>query len=205
MKQKLRRNWLIGGVGCAVVLTGAIFGYREIFLQGIEELPERPCGGAVQRATAANILPPAHEVNMESHESPTDSFYFSCSLDTSDSMISAIVKQHDASVAAWRKYWRNELGDSYVEPPGKLHLLSGPNKTTIYLPCTPPGKKSKEAETAFALDVEATVAGDSRVSGNELRQQLSDFAVQAARYSQRAAQCQEQTELPSAAPRLPAG
>ncbi|MER7396246.1 hypothetical protein ABT381_12085 [Streptomyces sp. NPDC000151] len=204
MKQKSRRNWLIGGTSCAIVLTGAIFGYREIYLQGIEELPKRPCGGAVQRATAAKILPAAHEVKYESQESPADNFFFLCSLDTGDSAISAIVKKHDASVTSWRNYWRKDLGDGYVEPPGNLHLLSWPNKTTIYLPCTPPGKKSNEAETAFSLDIEATVAGDSRISGDELRQQLSDFAVQVARHSQRAAQCREQAELPSAAPRVSA-
>ncbi|POX40390.1 hypothetical protein C3486_13670 [Streptomyces sp. Ru73] len=193
---------LVGGIGCVALLAGAVFGYREIYLDGIEKLPERPCGGAVQRATAAKILPAAHEVKEESHESPADNFFFLCSLDAGESMISAVVKRRDASVASWRDYWRKDLGTGYIEPPGTMHLLSWPTKTMIYLPCTPPGQKSEAAETRFALDIEATAAGDSRVSGGALRQALSDFAVQAARHAQRAARCQERVGLPSAAPPL---
>ncbi|MGA4866475.1 hypothetical protein ACPCSC_15340 [Streptomyces lavendulocolor] len=208
MQARRKRNAVIAGTCCLVVIA-AVFGYLEIFTKGIDRLPDRPCDGAVDRATAAHALPSARsaEERGKLRRQSDGDFFFACYVRTSGgSVISGEAEPRDADPGPWRDYYAKQ---GYVVDPvevssGDIRAVVHPDHAYVYVPCTPPGKKPGEARESHALTVDARTIGETRVHGTELRQVLVDFAYQLARHTYKAADCQEARTLPEELPRLPA-
>ncbi|GGU54936.1 hypothetical protein GCM10010274_49830 [Streptomyces lavendofoliae] len=192
------------------MVIAAVFGYLEIFTRGVDRLPDRPCDGAVDRATAARALPSARsaEERGKLRQNRSDgNFHFACYVRTSGgSVISGEVESRDSASGPWRDHYAKQ---GYVVDPvevssGDIRAVVHPDHAYVYVPCTPPGKKPGEARNAYALSVDARTIGKTRVHGDELRQVLADFAYQLARHTYKAADCQEARTLPEELPRLPA-
>jgi len=193
----------------AITLTSglaifAILGYREIFLDGVEDLPERVCEGAVESATAAKVLPDTRKVTENSDRGrPGDERIFSCSLKTEEeSILLAEARMHNASPDTWRKFYASSKGGNSVPLPGEVDSLSWPRDASIYIPCTPPEPEGDSGKQPYALIISAEMFSESRVSGKELRQAVVDFAFQVAERAYRVAECKERTDFPLAPPRV---
>lgn len=209
MRAGRRKNLRTAGIA-GLVAVAAVFGYLEIFTKGVDRLPDRPCDGAVDRATAARALPSARSAEergkLRQDRSDGD-FFFACHVRTSgDSVISGEAESRDSDSDGWRDFYANNGNDENpVEvSSGDIRALAHPDRAHVYVPCTPPGKKPGEARDAYALTVDAGTIGKTRVHGTELRQVLVDFAYQLARHTYEAVDCQESRTFPKELPRLPA-
>ncbi|MGA5101331.1 hypothetical protein ACPCAC_28690 [Streptomyces lavendulocolor] len=208
MQARRKKNLVTAGIGCLVAIA-AVVGYLQIFTKGIDRLPDRPCDGAVDRATAARALPSARsaEERGKLRRLSDGDVFFACYVRTSGgSVISGEVQSRDSASGPWRDYYAKQ---GYVVDPvevssGDIRAVVHPDHAYVYVPCTPPGKKPGEARNAYALSVDARTIGETRVHGDELRQVLADFAYQLARHTYKAADCQEARTLPEELPRLPA-
>ncbi|MEV8021619.1 hypothetical protein AB0O76_35875 [Streptomyces sp. NPDC086554] len=189
------------------ILGGGFIGYKEIFLSGIEELPNRPCKQGVQRSTASNVLPAARNVEESSRQTllREGDFLFHCAIMISgESSLSVNVRSADVKLAKWKDFYRASLKGKEVDLSGEPATVSWPRETVIYMRCTPPGRKASSALETYALNVDAKIVGEARISGTELRQQLTEFALQAAEHSHKAAKCQEAISFPDTPPRVDA-
>jgi hypothetical protein len=132
-------------------------------------------------------------------------FLFACYVRTSgDSVISGEVQSGDSTPSKWREFYAAK-GENLVEvSSGDIRAVAHPNLASVYIPCTPPGKKPGEAREAYELSVDARTIGETRVHGTELRQVLVDFAYQLARHTYKAVDCKESRTFPKELPRLPA-
>ncbi|MDI3407654.1 hypothetical protein [Streptomyces cavernicola] len=192
-RNKINKRLLAGCLVGAAVFGGAFFAYQELLLSGIEDLPGKPCKGAVERSTASDILPSAREVEESSRQRIEDgTYYFHCNLTTSSgSILSATVNTRDVTTTSWEKYYRNQQdGEPSRISKNNIAALSWPRETITYMPCTPIGAKKSEASQGYSLVVEVMIVGEAKEPGTILRHNLNEFAFQAANYAKRTAQCQ---------------
>ncbi|MFD9215705.1 hypothetical protein ACFVY9_21890 [Streptomyces sp. NPDC059544] len=209
MQARRKKNFVTAGIGCLVAIV-AVFGYVEIFTKGIDRLPDKPCSGAVDRETAARALPSARSAEERGklrQDRLDGDFFFACYVRTSGgSQIAGEAVSRDSNPGGWRDFYaENGNNKNPVEvSSGGIRALAHPERSFVYVPCTPPGKKRGEAREAYALTVDAWTIGETRVHGKELRQVLIDFAYQVARHTYEAVDCQESRTFPKELPRLPA-
>ncbi|WP_329208264.1 hypothetical protein OG257_15630 [Streptomyces sp. NBC_00683] len=193
-------------VGLAVVAVG-VFGYVQVFTKGVDRLPERVCSGAVDRNIAAHVLPgtmTAHERGRRV-DGAGETFLFSCNVKTrsQDSILSGDGRIHDVSADEWREGVEAAADASKLEVDFQgIRAVSYASEAVIYVPCTPTGKKPEEARQDYGLIVESRTIGDTAVTGDELRQEVTDFAYELLKYSYKIQGCQEVRTLPSRLPRF---
>ncbi|MES9511591.1 hypothetical protein ABWJ92_35205 [Streptomyces sp. NPDC000609] len=189
------------------VLSGGIFGYLEIFTKGVDRLPEKVCSGAIDREIVAKILPST----MTAHERARkidpfgESFAFSCNAKTrsQESIISGDGLVNDVSFDDWREDYGHDRKEGKREmQAGGVSIISSPDDVSMYVPCTPPKKKPEKARKTYALIVESRAIGDTRATGMELRQAVTDFSYQLLKYSYKIQQCQEDRKIPDNLPRF---
>ncbi|MFF2412204.1 hypothetical protein [Streptomyces sp. NPDC058092] len=203
----IEKRMAIQAVLGLTVLAVAIFGYVEVFTKGVDRLPAKVCSGAVDREIVAKILPST----MTAHERARtvdpfgESFVFSCNVKTrsQDSIVSGDGLVHDASFDDWREgYGHGRDKGTFEVRAGGVSVIASPDDVSMYVPCTPPGKKPEEARNAYALIVESRAIGETRATGMELRQAVTDFSYQLLKYNYKIQQCQEAQELPDKLPRF---
>ncbi|MGA5871666.1 hypothetical protein [Streptomyces cinereoruber] len=196
----IRKRMAVAGAVC-VVVAGASSGYVEVFTKGIDRLPERPCGGAVDRGLAADALPSARKAEERGKlTSPDDLFFFSCYVRTDDSVISGEVQAGRATEATWQEAHRSDREDGAVlVSAGEVKALALPTRAWVYVPCTP--RRTEEgAKERRSLTVRARTIGETRLHGTALRQVVVDFAYQMARHAYEAGECGETIAFPEELP-----
>ncbi len=201
MRGVIRKRMAAAGAAC-VVVAGAVFGYVEVFTKGIDRLPEKPCGGAVDRGLAADALPSARKAEERGRlTSPDDLFFFSCYVRTDDSIISGEVQAGRATEDTWQESHRSDREDGAVPvSAGEVKALALPTRAWIYVPCTP--RRTEEgAKERRSLTVRARTIGETRLQGAALRQVVLDFAYQMLRHAYEAGECEEAIALPEELPR----
>ncbi|WP_432116578.1 hypothetical protein [Streptomyces sp. S1] len=203
MRIVIRKRLAAAGAAC-VVVAGAVFGYVEVFTKGIDRLPERPCGGAVDRGLAADALPSARKAEergkLNTHGD--GDFLFACYVRTADSAISGEAQTGGGTEAGWREAHRSDLAEGAVAvSEGGVQALALPTVAWVYVPCTP-RRFTEETKRPHSLTVEARTVGETRLHGDALRQVVLDFAYQLARHSYEAGECQEQRTFPEELPRI---
>ncbi|WP_159043085.1 MULTISPECIES: hypothetical protein [unclassified Streptomyces] len=191
------------GAAC-VLMAGAVFGYVEVFTKGIDRLPERPCGGAVDRGLAADALPSAGKAEERGRLNTRSDgdFLFACYVRTADSTISGEAQTGGATEAEWREAHRSDLGEGAVQvSEGGVRALALPTVAWVYVPCTP-RRFTEKTRRPHSLTVEARTIGETGLHGDALRQVVLDFAYQLARHSYGAGECQEQRKFSEELPRI---
>jgi hypothetical protein len=179
------------------LVVGGFFGYLEIFTKGLDRLPERPCSGAVARSTVKSILPDARSAEERGESSGTDKdFTFFCRVLTSDDhIVSGESDVQDATSETWLAGYDQEAGGSQgelqQESSGDAKTLTLDRLASAYVPCTPSGARPDDALQQYALITEARVIGDSRIHGSELREALTEFAVQLSDYAYKVGKCRK--------------
>ncbi|MEU5180993.1 hypothetical protein AB0G49_13185 [Streptomyces longwoodensis] len=184
------------------------FGYLHIYTKGLERLPATMCGGTLERDTVIDILPPAKSAHESSRQSDYGSHYtrYSCLINTSRSALSSTAEVRSITKEAWlRGYAENTTGVPVVRASAAgveavAPLRGHGSEAAVFVPCVPPGRMAS-ASTTYAVVVQVTVDDDTRKSGMELRQDLTDFAYRLSQHTYDLAQCQEHREFPKALPR----
>ncbi|UZI29302.1 hypothetical protein [Streptomyces sp. VB1] len=132
-------------------------------------------------------------------------FVFSCNVKTrsQDSILSGDGSIHDVSAREWLEGVEGDADESKraVEFRG-IRAVSYAAQSFLYVPCAPAGKKPGEARNAYGLIVEARTIGDTAVTGDELRQEVTDFAFELLKYNYEIQGCQEGLALPPELPRF---
>ncbi|MFF5639090.1 hypothetical protein [Streptomyces sp. NPDC012825] len=190
------------GAAC-VVVAGVVFGYVEVFTKGIDRLPERPCGGAVDRGLAADALPSARKAEergrLNTHAD--GDFLFACHVRTADSTISGEAQTGGATEVGWREAHGSAREEGAVlVSEGEVQALALPTRAWVYVPCTP-RRFAEKTKRPHSLTVEARTIGETRLHGDALRQVVLDFAYQLARHSYEAGECRERRTFPEELPR----
>ncbi|MEU9269236.1 hypothetical protein AB0E04_27830 [Streptomyces sp. NPDC048251] len=206
----MRKNIRMLALGAAVLglAAGSWISYHQFFTNGLDQLPAKVCDGSVQRDTVIRVLPDTRsaEEGAENHGTG-DGFMFSCHVYAGDdSILSGEVKVQDSSRNSWEKYYKSYGGKS--EGPAEqtsasgIYALSRGNFASIYVPCIPSGSNSDDASQAYALISEVRVIGESRASGLELHQALTDFAYELTRRAYELGKCKNVQSFPDGLPRL---
>ncbi|NUW01384.1 hypothetical protein [Streptomyces sp. CAI 127] len=190
----------------AVVAVGA-FGYVQVFTKGVDRLPERVCSGAVDRDIAVRVLPGTISATERGRklDGAGEGSTFSCNVKThgQDSILSGDGSIHDVSEGDWLEGVEGRADASKLEVDHRgVHAVSYASQASLYVPCTPAGRGPGEARSAYGLLVEARTIGDTAVTGDELRQEVTDFAYQILTHSYRIQGCQEGRTLPAELPRF---
>ncbi|MFJ9699132.1 hypothetical protein [Streptomyces fradiae] len=206
MRTGTRRARALTAALTILALTAGALAYTHFFTRGIDRLPDRPCGGAVDRALVASALPSARTAQERGKlEQGLHGFTFSCSVKTSsDSILVGDAKTSDADVRSWHKHFlpKSDNDDAIEVSSGAVRALSlDSDYATAFIPCTPP----RSELPSRALVVDATTIGPTRAKGDELRQVVVDFAYQLLRHAYEAGGCEEARDFPDALPRLTEG
>ncbi|MBB4158276.1 MULTISPECIES: hypothetical protein [Streptomyces] len=184
------------------VMAGAVFGYVEVFTKGIDRLPEKPCGGAVDRGLAADALPSARKAEERGKLTSPDDLFFSCYVRTDDSIVSGEVQAGRATEATWQEAHRSDREDGAVPvSAGEVKALALPTRARVYVPCAP-RRTEAGAKERRCLTVRARTIGETRLHGTALRQVVAGFACQMARHAYEAGECGETIAFPGELPRL---
>lgn len=184
-------------VAALAIMVGGFFGYLEIFTKGLDRLPERPCAGAVARSTVKTLLPDARsaEDRGENTEVGKDFTFFCRVLTSDDHIVSGESDVQDATSKTWLSGYEQEAGESQgklrQESSGDTKTLTLDRLASVYVECTPPGASPDDALQQYALITEARVIGDSRVHGSELREALTEFAVQLSDKAYKVGKCRK--------------
>lgn len=203
IEKKMTKQALVG----LVIVAIGVFGYIQIFTKGVDRLPGRVCAGAVDRNIASNVLPgtmTAHERGKRI-DGDGESFTFSCNVKTrsQDSILSGDSTVYDVSTNEWLEGVGERADASKLEIEAQgIYAVSYAAQASLYVHCTPVGKKPGEARNEYGLVVESRTIGDTAVSGDELRQEVTDFAYELLKYSFKIQGCQEARTLPSELPRF---
>ncbi|WP_157878566.1 hypothetical protein [Streptomyces chattanoogensis] len=195
---------------CCILLGAGVFGFLEFFTKGLDRLPAKVCHGAVDREIAASALPDTRKAYEGGKSDPSgETFTSTCYVKTSSnfisegSIISGEAELGDATSTSWsNRFTASGNGKKFEASSGGIKAISYPERSSIYVPCTPPGKKKEQARQAYALIVEARTIGETRVTGTPLRQAITDFAYQLARHAYKVGECQEPRKFPAELPRL---
>ncbi|MFH9572158.1 hypothetical protein [Streptomyces sp. NPDC017230] len=194
---------LLGGVGW--------FGYAQIFTKGLERLPAKICDGAADRGHAADLLPSARSASVtaegEDGRKEDGDFVFSCQISTSnDSLLSGSVRMGEVSVEDWvsryRPYSDSEVVRVSVDRVSALAQLDEEYGTSsVYVPCFSEGAGLGDSGGLHALVARAHVIGESRLTGAELRQAVTDFAYQLTKRAYALGECEPGVDFPERLPR----
>lgn len=199
------RKLIATGAVCAILLPVAVLGYQKVLRSGIENLDSEPCKGAVKRTTAARILPDSRTASESSRTGqPGDNWILNCALKTSGGAnISIEARIHKSTVEEWESFYNQNLNEESVTLPGEIESLSWSRNASVYIPCTPQGSEDGNEKHPYSLITVVRISGETRVSGVELRQAITDLAFQAAKHSYGLAKCQENVNFPAKPPRVP--
>ncbi|UQS28579.1 MULTISPECIES: hypothetical protein [Streptomyces] len=206
MRTGTRRARALTAALTTLALAAGALAYTHFFTRGIDRLPDRPCGGAVDRALVASALPDARSASERGLlREGSNGFTFFCYVRTSgDSTISGEAETMDGDARSWRAYFapKSREGDAVEVSSGDVRALSmAPHYATAYVSCTPP----RGEQRGNALIVDARTIGPTRAKGDELRQVVVDFAYQLLRHAYEAGGCEEARDFPDALPRLTEG
>ncbi|MFE4085193.1 hypothetical protein [Streptomyces sp. YIM B13502] len=199
--KKNARALLSIGAGC-LLLAGGFASYRHFFTNGLEQLPQEVCSGAVDREIAIRALPPSRSVEEGDRSgSPGQHFFFTCYVYAGDeSTLSGESQAADSSVTTWVNFYEGKRGgDKLVRVrKGPVQALSLPGGlVSVYVPCTPPRTDPDEAVQSYALVTEARTIGETRTKGEDLREAVTDFAYAITKHAYRAGRCQERISFPA--------
>ncbi|WP_103514120.1 hypothetical protein [Streptomyces sp. SM10] len=161
----------------------------------------------LDRDIAATILPGTMTARERGRkvDGVGENFLFSCNVKTrsQDSILSGDGAVHDISADEWLEGVEEDADASKLEVDFQgIRAVSYATQAFLYVPCTPTGKKSGAARQDYGLIVESRTIGDTAVTGDELRQAVTDFAYELLRYNYRIQGCQEVRTLPSELPRF---
>jgi hypothetical protein len=195
------RDSVIGTVVIFALVVGGFFVYREVYTDGLDDLPVNVCDGAVDRDIAKHILPDGRSGRQDaSSSSPGDHFLFGCRVDNGKSIVSGEVQFGDASVQMWMDHYKKD-GNIELVSDGKVEAFATSDVATVYVPCIPQGYKSTGASDSYSLAAEVRVVYKSRIHGAELYQALTDFAYQLTRRAFKLNECQNSIYFPNELPR----
>jgi hypothetical protein len=184
------------------------FGYVHIFTKGLERLPERICENSVRRDLVVQILPRTRTADEGSgRRNGGKELSFSCRVYTSAGpILSGSARIDDASVETWLDHYGGStdrdavrVAANDIEALARLDRESG--NSYIYVPCVPNGIRAGDANEFYAIVSEASVIGNSRVSGVALRQAVTDFAYELAKHTYKLAECQGHRNIVGKLPR----
>ncbi|MFE6919013.1 hypothetical protein [Streptomyces rubiginosohelvolus] len=82
------------------------------------------------------------------------------------------------------------------------YAVSYASQASLYVPCTPARRKPGEARSAYGLVVEARTIGETVVTGDGLRQEVTDIAYRLLTHSYRIQGCREGRTFPAELPRF---
>jgi hypothetical protein len=208
VKGKIASQYSLKGLLLGLVIVGLVgAGVVFFFVKGLYLLPGKVCENSVQRDLAIQALPRARAADQgaDQHGSGRD-FVFTCSISTSgDSALSGRVDLQDTSASGWVDFYGEHAGHQIVRvSENGVEALTQTDSdggfASVYVPCVP---KSVEADTAsdgFALVAQAHVTGESRATGRELRQAVTDFAYQLSRHAYELAECKARRDFPAELP-----
>ncbi|MGY1451814.1 hypothetical protein [Streptomyces sp. SS8] len=201
--KKESKNALLATALIAGVSVAGFLGHREIFLDGVEDLPDSVCNAAVDTSIADRVLPDTRKVTVHTAQGrPGDDIIFSCSLATEEeSILSARAEMIKNSRESWRNYHADNKDGKPIDLAGEVEATSWPRDATIYIPCTPPYPEEGAGSQPYALTVTAGMFSESRASGDELRQAIVDIGFQVAERAYEVAECKEKTDFPPRPPR----
>ncbi|MEU8654010.1 hypothetical protein [Streptomyces sp. NPDC048737] len=198
----------ITGTATLALAIGAWFSYQEFFTKGLDNLPSRVCDEGVERDTVRRVLPDTRSAEEGADINGSgDSFIFSCRIYTAnDSILSGEAKIQDSSQKTWEKYYKSYGG----EPKGAtvqtssdgIYALAKEDFASVYTPCVPNESRSDDASQEYALVTEVRVIGESRTTGIDLHQALTDFAYQITRRAYSLGDCQSPQDFPEKLPRF---
>ncbi len=101
-------------------------GYQQIFTNGIDRLPAKPCAGAVNRGIVADALPAARTADERGRitESVNNQFTFWCYVRTEDSTVSGEAKSGFATEEIWRQSCQGQRdGDPISVSVGEVRAI----------------------------------------------------------------------------------
>ncbi|SFK39075.1 hypothetical protein [Streptomyces pini] len=202
MKKESKDALLVTALIAGISVVGFL-GYREIFLDGVEDLPDSVCDSVVDTSIAERVLPSTRKVTVHTTQGrPGDDIIFSCSLITEEeSILSARAEMIKNSRESWRNYHAENKDGKAVDLTGGIEATSWPRDASIYIPCTPPDPEEGVGSQPYALIVTAGMFSESRASGDELRQAIVDIGFQVAERAYEVAECKEKTDFPPRPPR----
>ncbi|MFJ3224782.1 hypothetical protein ACIPJS_15725 [Streptomyces sp. NPDC086783] len=209
MRKKSR--YLALGLAGLGVAAGCWFSYAQFFTKGLDHLPEKLCDEGVRREAAIRILPDARTAESGSERRGTgDGFMFSCHVYADDdSILSGEVKIQDSNRQTWDEYYESYGGKSPQSPErtasGDVRALARNNYASVYVPCVPSGSDAGDASQTYSLISEVRVIGESRTTGLELHQALTDFAYELTRRAYVLGECQDGQKFPERLPRFHVG
>ncbi|MFH9862682.1 hypothetical protein [Streptomyces sp. NPDC017202] len=196
------------GTATFTLAIGAWFSYQEFFTKGLDNLSSRVCDEGVERDTVRRVLPDTRSAEEGADTNGSgDSFMFSCRVYTAnDSILSGEAKIQDSSQKTWEKYYKSYGGESKGETEQSssdgIYALSKEDFASVYVPCVPNGSRPDDASQEYALVTEVRVIGESRITGIDLHQALTDFAYQITRRAYSLGDCQGVQEFPEKLPRF---
>ncbi|MER6145958.1 hypothetical protein ABT174_39110 [Streptomyces sparsogenes] len=168
---------------------------------GLDDLPAKPCHGAVSQDTIRKILKDTESVDLRTSQTKPDaSFWTTCNVFTQEgSGFHVEARINDSGIPRWRE-WQVSQGEDEGKPVIDFKAgdsaISWPRRASLYLKCTPELEKDKPSEQ-YALAIETHIRGSMRIDGEELRQTLANIAIEMAHYAQKKAKCQEKTYVPA--------
>ncbi|MFC7813456.1 hypothetical protein ACFUTR_02155 [Streptomyces sp. NPDC057367] len=148
------------------------------------------------RSTVKQILPDARsaEERGRSTDQGRDFVFFCRVLTSDDHIVSGESELQDATSDEWLSGYEQEAGDTYGqlrEAAGRkgVKTLTLGRLASVYMPCSIAGGSAKRSLRQYALITEARVIGESRAQGNELREALTEFAVQMSEHAYTVGKC----------------
>ncbi|GAB1329189.1 hypothetical protein [Streptomyces sennicomposti] len=191
------------------VFLGLFCGAGWVFLnKGIYLLPEKMCGGVLNRSLVQQTLPRARAADSGSKvQSAGYDLTFSCRVTTSnDSILSGRAQVQSISLDKWITYYRGAGGGNRIirVSAGDVQALAqvgSAGASSVYIPCAPPGLPFRKASESYAIVGETSVYGQARVSGAPLRQALTDFAYRLTQHAYELAECKAPRAFPKELPR----
>ncbi|MET9128271.1 hypothetical protein [Streptomyces antibioticus] len=199
------------GAASLALAVGGWISYKKIYTEGLDRLPAAVCDGSVQRDTVIRVLPDSRKAEEGAKTlGKGKGFLFGCYIYADDdSILSGDVQIEDSSQNTWEKYYTSYSGESKEAPERAssrgIDALARKEFASVYVPCVPKGREADEATQAYALVAEVRVLGESRVTGHDLHQALSDFAYQLTRHAYGLAGCKGSVDFPDELPRFEVG
>ncbi|MEU9665646.1 hypothetical protein AB0E25_08650 [Streptomyces bobili] len=199
---------LVLGTAILALTIGVWFAYQQLFTKGLDHLPAKPCNEGVRRETVIRVLPDTKSAEEGANTTGSgNGFMFGCHIYIAGgSILSGEAQIGDSSQKAWEAYYK-----SYGRKPNEaaerassngIYALSKGNFASVYIPCVPRGIKAYDVSQDYSLITEVRVIGESRSTGLELHQALSDFAYEMTQRAYTLGKCQNSQEFPEKLPRF---
>ncbi|MFI2430659.1 hypothetical protein [Streptomyces sp. NPDC018693] len=193
----------------ALCLAGATawFVYVQFFTKGLEQLPDKLCEGTVGRNMVIQVLPSARSAEEDArHGNSEDDQKFSCHITTSgDSSLLGRSWVRPVSKANWLNSYEGGAGNGQllhtsIDGVEALAQLSTEH-AAVYISCAPPSGPSYNAAAEYGVFTEVEASGDTKTTGPELGQALTDIAYQLTKHVYKLAECQKPMDFPDQLPR----